>query len=257
MEKKQYLLGENIRFWVGVQSKNSTEIPANLRNDGALFITKPDGTHEVQPVGWPRDGIVGGEWLGGWDLGKKVQPGRYILVFECDGLKTPPTELMVVQSDVLRQIKAEFRFEREGSVSKNTPVYMVLTVQNGTGMTIRFPQRGVTGEDVGISIARKEPAFNDATFYPAEKLCQSKYSVDTYTWDAVSYIPSVVLRPGEHFEQRFLLQDAYSPDLPGEYEINIETVLPILVGEKDGEFAAMCPIRVPVTATAKLVFNSK
>jgi hypothetical protein len=195
--------------------------------------------------------------MGGCGLGDKpVEPGRYILVFECDGVKTPPTELVVVQNNVLRQIKAEFRFERKGLVSMDTPVPMVLTVENGTRTTIRFPQRGANMEGVTLSIDRKEPASSAGLFYPWEKLCQSNVTVDTYTWDAVSSIPSVVLRPGEHFEQRFLLKDAYSPDRAGDYEITIGTVLSILVGEKKGEFADMCPIRVPVTASAGLEFQT-
>ena len=258
LEKKKYVLGEQVRFWIGVNVKNLSVITPVSKDPGSLFITKPDGTQEVQPMGWPIDGSPGGSWSGGWGFGDKpVEPGRYTLVFEWKGVKTSPTELMVVQNDILRQIKAEFRFERQGIVSENTPVPMVLTVQNGTAMTIRFPQRGVTDNGVGIIINRKEPAYYEDTFYPWEKLCQSKYSVDTYTWDDDSDIPSVVLRPGERFEQRFLLKDAYSPDRAGDYEITIRTVLPILVGEKNGEFAAICPIRVPVTASAKLMFKSK
>jgi hypothetical protein len=257
LEKNQYVMGETIRFWIGVKSKNAALIPANLRKDGSLLITKPDGSTEVQTEGWPIDGMAGGEWSGGAGLGKvKVEPGRYVLVFECDGVKTPPTELVVVKNDLMSEIKAEFRFERQGVVNMDTPVWMVLTVQNGTATTIRFPQIGVM-EGVGLDIERKEPAFGDQTFYPWEKLAKSKNSWDTYNWNDASEVPAVVLGPGEHFEQRFLLKDAYSPDREGDYEVTIETVLPILAGTKEGEFASMCPFRLPVTASAKLVFKSK
>jgi hypothetical protein len=53
-----------------------------------------------------------------------------------------------------------------------------------------------------------------------------------------------------------LLEDVYSFDQAGEYEITFATVLSVLVGEKNGQYAGMCPIRVPVTASAKFVVSS-
>jgi hypothetical protein len=78
---------------------------------------------------------------------------------------------------------------------------------------------------------------------------------DTYTWD-VPEVPSVVLQPGAHFEQRFLLEHAYSFDEAGDYEVTFATVFSVLVGEKNGEFADLCPIRIPVTGRAKFVLSS-
>jgi hypothetical protein len=79
---------------------------------------------------------------------------------------------------------------------------------------------------------------------------------DTYTWDVASEVPSVVLQPGEHFDQRFLLEDAYSFDQAGDYKITFTTVLSVLVGEKNSQYADICPIRLPVTASAKFVLSS-
>lgn len=257
LEKPRYVLGEAIRFWVGVIPKNSSVIHEELRKPCSLTTTKPDGTHKVESVGWPVDGILGGSWSGGWGFGdEKVEPGRYILIFECAGEKTPAVELLVERRDIFDQIKAEFRFDRQGAVMKDTQVAVFLTVQNGSETTIRFPQRGAMGEGVSLRIIREEPAFHSDFFFPWEKLSQSNIMPDTYTWDVASEVPSVVLQPGEHFEQRFLLEDAYSLDRAGNYEITFGTVLSILAGEKNGQFADLCPIRLPVTASAKFVLSN-
>jgi hypothetical protein len=257
MEKPRYVEGEAIRFWVGVRPKNSTVIPYELWNPCSLSITKPDGARRVESVAWPVDGMLDHGWSGGWGFGEeKVGPGRYLLVLECAGEKTPPLELIVEQSEILDQIKAEFRFEREGAVTRGNQVPVVLAVQNNSQAIIRFPHRGAMMEGVSLTIVRKEPALQSALFFPWEKLSHSSVMPDTYTWDVASEIPSVVLQPGEHFQQRFLLGDAYSFDQAGDYEIGFDTVLSVLVGEKNGEFADLCPIRLPVTASAKFVLSS-
>jgi hypothetical protein len=213
LEKPRYVEGEAIRFWVGVKPKNSTVIRVELWKPCLLNITKPDGTRRVDSVGWPKDGMLDHGWSGGWGFGEeKVEPGRYLLILECAGEKTPPVELIVVRSEILDQIKAEFRFERDGAITKSTHVPVVLAVQNGSQAIIRFPQRGAMMEGISLGIIRKEPVSHRALFFPWEKLSQSGVMPDTYTWDVASEIPSVVLQPGEHFEQRFLLEDAYSFD---------------------------------------------
>ena len=257
LEKNGYVLGEAIRFWVGVMPRNSTVIPEELRKPCSLSVTEPDGAHRVESVGWPTDGMLDHGWSGGWGFREeKVKSGRYILILECAGEKTAPVELIVERSEIFDQIKAEFRFEHEGAVTRATQVPVVLTVQNASDATIRFPQRGAMMEGVSLRIARKEPAFHSDLFFPWEKLTKSSVIPDTYTWDMASEVPSVVLQRGEHFEQRFLLEDAYSFDQAGDYEITFATVLSVLVGEKNGQDAGMCPIRVPVTASAKFVLSS-
>ena len=256
LEKPQYLEGEAVRFWVGVTPKNSAVIPEDLRKPCSLSITKPDGVRTVESVRWPVDGMLDHGWSGGWGFGEeKVRPGRYSLILECAGEKTPPVELTVERNEILDQIKAEFRFERNGAMTKDTQLPVVLAVQNGSQAIIRFPQRGAMMEGVSLRIVRKEPAFQSDLFFPWEKLNHSSVMPDTYTRDVASEVPAVVLRPGEHFEQRFLLEDAYSFDRAGDYEIQFGTVLSVLVGEKNGRFADLCPIRLPVTARAKFVLS--
>lgn len=152
----------------------------------------------------------------------------------------------------MAQVKTQFRFEREGAITKSTQVPIVLTVDNGSQATIRFPQRGAMMEGVGLDIVRKEPAFHSALFFPWEKLSQSNTMPDKYSWDFPE-IPSVTLKPGQHFEQHFLLEDAFSFDKPGDYQVTFATVFSVLVGEKDGPFADACPIRIPATGSANFV----
>src|SRR5882762_9393703 len=106
LEKPRYVEGEAIRFWVGVAPKNSSVIPEELRKPCSLSITKPDGARRVESVGWPVDGMLNHGWSGGWGFGEeKVEPGRYSLILECAGEKTPPVELIVERSEILDQIK--------------------------------------------------------------------------------------------------------------------------------------------------------
>jgi hypothetical protein len=257
LEKPRYVEGEAVRFWIGVKPKNSTVIPERFRKPCSLSISKPNSPRTVESVSWPVDGMPDHGWSGGWGLGKeKAEPGHYSLILECAGEKTPPVELIVERSEILRKIKAEFRFERDGAITKDTEVPVVMAVQNDSVAVIRFPRRGAMMEGVSLRIVRKEPAFQSEFFFPWEKLSSSTVMPDTYTSDAGPEIPSVVLQPGEHFEQRFLLKDAYSFDRTGDYEVTFATVLSVLVGERSGPFADLCPIRLPVTAIAKFVLSS-
>ena len=253
LEKHRYMMGEAIRFWVGVKPKNSPTIPQELRKPCSLSVSRPDGTRSVDSIGWPIDGPPDKGWSGGWGLrDEKVELGVYVLVLECAGEKTAPLELIVEQSEIVTQVKTQFRFEREGAITKSTHVPIVLTVDNGSPATIRFPQRGAMMEGVSLDIARKEPAFHSALFFPWEKLSQSNTMPDTYGWDFPE-IPSVTLKPGQHFEQHFLLEDAFSLDEPGDYQVTFATVFSVLVGAKNGPFADACPIRIPATGSANFV----
>jgi hypothetical protein len=107
-------------------------------------------------------------------------------------------------------------------------------------------------EGISVQIGRKEPALRSAVFFPWKKLSYSNIAPDTYNW-GFPEIPSVVLHPGEQFEQHLLLEDAFSFDQAGDYQITFGTVFSVLVGEKDGQFADACPIRIPATGSANFV----
>ena len=145
-------------------------------------------------------------------------------------------QLIVEQSEILTQVKAQFRFERDGAITRSTHVPITLTVENSSQATIRFPQRGAMMEGISLEIVRKDPVFHSALFFPWEKLSHSNSMPDTYGWDFPE-IPSVTLKPGEHFEQNFLLEDAFSFDQAGDYHVTFTTVFSMLVGEKELTFS--------------------
>jgi hypothetical protein len=252
LEKPKYLLGETIRFWVGINVKNSSAIPKKAMKPCTLSIGKPDGATETQSVYLGREGLTG-EYssYGGWGFGgAQVETGTYILVLQCASEKTNPVELVVERNDIFDQIKTDFRFERSGAITMGESVPIILSVQNNSNYRIRFPQRGSMGEGVGIEVHRQEPAMSSAFFYPSDKLAKATTMPDTYSWDSAPYVASISLGPGERFEQRFMLEDAYTFDQPGNYEVTFNTVLAILVGEKNDPFADYCPIRLAVISKA-------
>jgi hypothetical protein len=252
LEKPLYVLGEQVRFWVGMRSTNRTPIP--LDKPCTISITRPDGSNETESVGPPPDRILGATFSeGGMGLGDKIQPGRYVLVWACSGQKTKPVVLMVEKNEIWDQLRAEFRFERSGNVKMGTSVPVVLSVQNNSSYTIRFPERGVNGAEISVGAIRESPSSYTMTFYPADKLSHADTTPATYNWDASSWFPTVVVKPGEHFEQKFLFEDAYKFDQPGTYKVMFSTVLEVLVGEKSGPFAPVCPIRLPASAVEQLI----
>jgi hypothetical protein len=98
-----------------------------------LSIGKPDGTTETQSVGLGREGLTGDKYssYGGWGFGEaEVETGTYILVLQCASEKTKPVELVVEKNDIFDQIKADFRFERSGAITKGESVPIILSVQS-------------------------------------------------------------------------------------------------------------------------------
>ena len=257
LEKPKYVLGESIRFWIGVKCLNDDVlIPEEYWDTCFLGVTRPDGTVKTESVGWPIDGQLYRGWSGGWGFGKeKVQIGKYTLVFEFANKKTEPVELIVEELDVIKKIKATFDFRRSGDISKDTHVPVILTVQNNSKNQIHFPRRGVSDAYISIRVEREKPARMADFFYPLDKLRDSlkkdvsKTSFDIYNWNVAAKVPPIILKPGEHFEQELSLEDAYKFWGPGQYNVTFSTTLALLIGEKNGKFAAFCPIRFPVAGT--------
>jgi HEAT repeat protein len=249
LEKAKYVIGESIRFWVGVEClDDDVIIPEKYWNTCFLHITRPDGTIKKESVGWPIDGMLHTGWMGGWGFGKEdVQVGKYTLVFEFANKKTEPVELIVEELDVLRKIKATFDFQRAGNISKGEHIPIILTVQNNSKHVIQFPRRGVSDALVSIRVKRQEPSMESGFFYPIERLKGTLKN--TYNWDRAASVPPIVLGPGERFEQKLWLEKAYELWGPGEYEVTFSTVLALFVGEKNGKFAAYCPIRLSIVTT--------
>jgi len=249
LEKPEYVLGETIRFWVGVECLgDDVVISEEFWDTCFLYVTRPDGTARKEKVGWPVDGQLYHSWTGGCGLGKeRVQAGTYTLVFEFAKKQTEPVELIVQELDVIKKVKASFNFQRSGNITKNERVPIILTVQNDSEHVIRFPRRGVSDAYVSISVKRREPPRGSDFFYPVEKLRGALKN--RYNWGRAASVPPIVLQAGELFEQELLLEDAYQFWGNGHYEVAFSTTLALTVGEKDAKFAAYCPIRLDVTAT--------
>ena len=252
LEKPKYVLGESIRFWLGVEYTGRDPIPRKYWNTCFLYITKPDGTIKKESVSWPADGAITRSWMGGHGFGKEeVQVGKYTLVFEFAKQKTEPVELMVEELDILKKVIAKFLFGRSGEISKDAHIPIILTVQNNSDYVIRFPSRGTHTASVSIKVKRENPPSSSAFFYPNKKLLRNIPQVytDIYDWKAATWVPSVVLKPGESFQQELSLEDAYQFWGRGHYKITFSTTLELLIGKKDGKFAEFCPIRLPVVTT--------
>lgn len=243
LEKPKYLLGESIRFWVGAEPDGSGPIPDDLRKPCSLTVTKPDSHTEFQTIGWPKDGSPDWGWTGGWGI-KAEAPGLYRLELECGGQRTEPVPLMVEEDEILHQLKATFEFEKSGPIEPGVRVPVVFSVVNDSAYPVRFPQRGVMMEGISISVKRDFPAYRSDFFYPWEKLRQVPISPDTYRWDSAAKIPSITLEPGKRFEQRLALEDAYQFEEPGDYIVTFSTAISVLVGDEQGPYANLCPIRV-------------
>jgi len=243
LEKPKYLLGESIRFWVGVEAEGSGLVPRNLRKPCSLTIKKPDGSTEIQTLSWPMDGNPDWGWKGGWGI-KAKEAGLYELQLECSGKRTERIPLVVEANEILRQIRATFDFAKSGPTTIGTEVPVVFSVTNDSAFPLRFPQRGVMMEGIYISVTRDPPQFRSDFFYPWEKLAQFSLSPDTYTWDVASKLASVTLDPGKRFEQRLTLADAYQFEEPGNYRITFSTAVSVLVGDDRGPLADLCPIRL-------------
>jgi hypothetical protein len=250
LEKPRYLLGEAIRFWVGVDDGGSP-IPDELQKPCTLFITTPDGQTEAESVSWPADGQTDRGFSGGWGFGQRqVVAGTYSLVLQCAGKGTEPVKLVVDRNDISTQIMTGFRFLRTGPLRMDDPVPVVLEVANNSPYVIRFPERGAMMEGISISVVRDEPAYRSDFFYPWEKLASTRVMPDIYNWAALSTVPTITLRPGEHFEQRLSLGEAYRIDQSGKYAITFSTTVLTLIGEQTDALADYCPLRLIAAATA-------
>lgn len=243
LEKPKYMLGEAIRFRVGVETDGSGAIPHDLRKPCSLTVTKPDGSTELQRIGWPLDGNPDRGWTGGWGINAD-EAGLYELELACSGQSTERIPLIVEADEVIHKIRATFEFAKSGSITAGARVPVVFSVTNDSVFAIRFPRRGIMMEGISICVKRDSPAYQAVFFYPWEKLSQFPLSPDTYTWDFAAKIPSITVEPGERFEQRLALEDAYQFEESGNYTITFSTAISVLVGDERGPYASLCPIRV-------------
>jgi hypothetical protein len=243
LEKPKYLLGESIRFWVGVETDGSASIPSDLRKPCSLTVTKPNGSTQFQSIAWPVDGNPDRGWTGGWGI-KAEEAGLYELELGCSGQRTERVPLIVEADEIIHKIRATFEFTKSGAIETGTRVPVVFRVTNDSEFPIRFPERGVMMQGISIHVKRDSPVYHADFFYPWGKLSQYPLSPDNYTWDVATKIPSITLEPGKRFEQRLALEDAYQFEEPGNYTITFSTAISVVVGDEQGPYVNLCPIRV-------------
>ncbi len=269
LDKTRFTLGEAVFFWIGVKQTSRAPIPKQYQKTCRLTITRPDGTQKTEAISWPMDGPEDSGWLGGSSLGEdKAQLGRYTLVFEFAGQKTPPTFLFVEDVPILKQIETSFSFSHSkhdlvlqaGRVA--TPETVTLIVHNGSEQTLRFQHPGEVGSSVSVSIIRVDGSYSNWFFYPNEKLLghsqpgEGSIFYDEFNWDTVEKVPAITLRRGETYRQELLLQEAFDeaknglPLTSGEYKVAFSTDLQILIGERNGQWAKFSPMRISVSSNS-------
>jgi hypothetical protein len=245
LEKPKYVLGESIRFWVGVEPMNpKAPIPEELRKPCHLKVTSPESGEHEDSIGWPGDGDFSRGFSGGWGI-KAATAGSYGLEMECNGHRTTAVTL-VVEANPVAALHVDFDFGKAGEVDAGERIPVTLRVKNDTPYELRFPRPGQMMEGISLEVLREEPKASVATFYPWRILChgECKMPRDTYTWEIADIVPSVVLKPGESFELPLVLQDAYRFDGQGNYKVTFSTALAVLVGDRNGEFRDISPVRV-------------
>jgi hypothetical protein len=273
LDKTRFVRGEDIFFWEGVEQTSRAPIPKRYQETCRRTITRPDGTQKTENVAWPIDGPPDSGWLGGTGLEENnVQIGRYTVVFEFAGQKTVPTFLFVEDVPILKQIKAEFVFDhlREDSATLEVQIptgeSVTLVVHNGSDQTLRFPHPGGSDGNVSVSIKRVDGNYSNEFFYPDDKLSKQKNLIgsigfDQFTWEMARKVPTVTLKPGETYRQELLLQTAFDeakkalPLDSGGYKVAFSTELQILIGEKDGQWAELSPVRLSVSSTAVMIIT--
>ena len=253
LEKKLYVLGEAVRFWVGAGKQNGKPIPIEYWNTCFLHVTRPDGSSERLPMSWPSDGPVDMGWQGGcnWEP-EEVQAGTYVLAFEFAGKTTPPVNLEVREVGVLRDISAEFLFGKTGVVARTEALPVTLKVSNRSPHPVQFPAFGDGDAAISLRISATDRSSSMGMFYPADKLPSgtNRPSGTSSSWPRWKNIPCIQLPPGETYELPLEVGKAYPFSGAGGYEVQFSTTIPLLIGAPDGEFADYCPIRLRVRTAA-------
>ena len=260
LDKTRFALGESVFFWIGVKSGDDGLVPRAWQVDGAVTITRPDGTTRVDRVSWPVDGMTDRSWRGGHSF-QAEQVGTYTAVFEHSGQFTTPVYFSVADVPLLREIAARFEFPSPLSLSTNDGV-VTLVIENRSVETIRVPHRGGLLGHVTVEAQKPDGTFSSSGFYPETALLEasgtapaSSIPLDGYSWRAVDTVPTVTIPPGRTFRLALpigaLMAQQTRPWPAGEYAITFATRLDVLIGERTGRWADLSPVRLDVRTTAR------
>ncbi len=268
LPKARFAHKENVFFWVGVRAKDPevdrflNPIREPFWGTCRLTITRPDGSVKVVPVPWVRDGWPYGGWQGGQGLGEAAVPGEYALVFEFAGRKSALATFVVEKQDPLESVFAGFVFKKTRTANS---AFATLSVHNRSGHTLRFPERGANGP-VWVHLNGVDgPTVH--TFYPWNKLpnvgiAEGNISFNTFSWNLALEAVTITLKPGQSYRLSLSLRDVIENEQqqggvpPGLYDVTFGTSLQILIGEKDGAFAQISPVRLSVEGSARCVVGS-
>lgn len=264
LEKTRFATTERVFFWVGVSAPDDYRIPQSLWTTCKLTITRPDGSERIDAVGWPTDGMTDRGWKGGHGLGSEPpQVGRYVLVLEFAGQRTSPVSFTVEDVPFLNDILREFVFSSP-LVLGSPGASATLTVRNGSPQTIRFPHRGVMFGYVSVALTKTTGDKWSSDFFVPEAMLlraasieRSTFAEDKFSWNLVATVPTVTLAPGATYRLALPLNAALaerpnsSRPLPvGEYDVRVSTTLQLLIGDRDGPWAELAPVRLAVESLA-------
>ena len=252
LEKSTYAADESIRFWIGVTS--ASVIPEALRSSCLLHWTRPDGARHDEQVGWPQDGNNSHGWQGGWGFGKQdVSPGRYFISFECAGRQTKEQSFEVVANPFTSGIRAQWSFVDSISGGGVPSRSAFLHLENGTGRMLRFAKPGLTGSEVWLQVRTLQPPAMATTFIPQSALLRAAeiplFSFQKIDWGNQSKWPMITVAPGGSSDRSVDLQTAWPFRNEQEYDVTIETVLTVFIGESGDSDAGLFPLRIPVSTT--------
>jgi hypothetical protein len=246
LEKSTYAADESIRFWIGLTS--ASVIPEALQSSCILHWTRPDGARYDEPVAGPADGGASHGWQGGWGFGKQdVSFGHYVVSFECAGRQTQDQSFEVVVNPFTSGIRAQWVFADSTSRSA------ILHLENGTGQVLRFAKPGLTGSEVWLRVSTLQPPAMASTFVPQSALVRvdeiPSFSFQKLDWSNQSKWPMITVAPGGTSDRTVDLQSAWPFRNGQEYEVTLETVLTVFLGERGDSGAGLFPLRIPVSTT--------
>jgi hypothetical protein len=202
------------------------------------------------------DGNSSRGWKGGSGLGtQSPSPGRYVVSFEFAGQRTGDQTFEIVPNPFSRSIVARWVFLDTKSGGDIHERGALLHIENKTDRVLRFAKPGLLGSEVWLLVREPQPPSSESTFVPQSALLRAdeapSYSLDRLDWSNQSSWPMVTVPAGGSVDRNLVLQSAYSFRVGLEYEVTIDTVLTVFVGERDDADAQLFPLRIPVGETAR------
>ncbi|MGA3079667.1 MAG: hypothetical protein ABSG56_39085 [Bryobacteraceae bacterium] len=254
LEKPVYLVGESIRFWIGVTTQ--TDIPEALNQSAVVHVVWPDGRTTDQHVSWPRDGDPSRGWEGGWSFpDRSPSPGRYVVCFEFAGQRTADRPFEIIANPFARSIGARWIFPDTNSGGGIHVRGAVLHIENKSGRVLRVAEPGLLGSEVGLAVHVFQPPSSGSTIVPPSAILRAdqipSFSFEKLDWSNQSKWPMIFVPDGGSADRNLTLESSYSFRAGQDYEITVSTDLTVFVGEPDDSDARLFPLRIPVSAKTR------